>query len=245
MSKRFPGKYKRSPKDYYVTPAEAVLPLIPFLKAAKIRKFCEPCAGNGALVCHLEAHGFVCTYYGDNEPPCPPTPIVKSCVKQDALDIPAFNSIPITNPPFSWWMLRPLLDHLLRTADAFWFLLPLAWTANQRTSKYMARCSDVVTVKRLKFIAGSESTGTDDHAWLRFSREHPGPTLFHNGHGTPPSVWTRTFACTDCGRAFVPQRSTARFCGDACRQRAHRSQLSVTSSVTEYSEGQLSLGLLA
>jgi hypothetical protein len=52
MSKRSNG-FERRVRDFYVTPAKAVLPLIPFLRAARIRKFSEPCAGDGVLVRHL------------------------------------------------------------------------------------------------------------------------------------------------------------------------------------------------
>jgi hypothetical protein len=40
-----------------------VLPLIPYLHG--IRTFAEPCAGDGALVRHLESFGLRCIYAGD------------------------------------------------------------------------------------------------------------------------------------------------------------------------------------
>ena len=42
----------------------------------------------------------------------------------------------------------------------------------------------------------------------------------------------RTRVCEQCGKRYEPQRSSSRFCSPACRQRAHRKRLSVTSSVT-------------
>jgi hypothetical protein len=32
-------------------------------------------------------------------------------------------------------------------------------------------------------------------------------------------------ACSHCGRGFTPRRSTARYCGDACRKRASREKM--------------------
>ena len=79
MSKRFPGKYPRSPRDFYPTPAEAVLPLVPHLRAAGVQRFCEPCCGDGALVRHLTSHGRTCADAGDIS------------AGQNALDIPNFD----------------------------------------------------------------------------------------------------------------------------------------------------------
>jgi hypothetical protein len=38
--------------------------------------------------------------------------------------------------------------------------------------------------------------------------------------------------CGQCGKLYRPQRSDSKFCGDACRQRAHRSRLAVTKRDT-------------
>ena len=49
--------------DDYNSPWEAVAPLLPHL--GEIRRFAEPCAGNGRLVAHLQAHGLEFVYSGD------------------------------------------------------------------------------------------------------------------------------------------------------------------------------------
>jgi len=49
--------FPRRLADFYPTPASAVPPLLPFL--AGIRRFGEPCAGEGDLVRVLEAAGLV------------------------------------------------------------------------------------------------------------------------------------------------------------------------------------------
>ena len=62
MGKR--SNFERREADFYPTPRAAVLPLIPYLRAG-IRTFAEPCAGDGALVRHLETFGLRCVYAGD------------------------------------------------------------------------------------------------------------------------------------------------------------------------------------
>ena len=61
MGKR--SNFERRPADFYPTPRAAVMPLIPHLRG--IRSFAEPCAGDGALVRHLEEFGLRCVYAGD------------------------------------------------------------------------------------------------------------------------------------------------------------------------------------
>ena len=61
MGKR--SNFERRKADFYPTPRAAVLPLIPYLRG--VCKFAEPCAGDGALVRHLEGFGLRCVYAGD------------------------------------------------------------------------------------------------------------------------------------------------------------------------------------
>jgi hypothetical protein len=61
MGKR--SSFERRALDYYPTPRRAVDPLIPHLRG--IRKFAEPCCGDGALIRHLESFGLRCIYQGD------------------------------------------------------------------------------------------------------------------------------------------------------------------------------------
>ena len=86
MGKR--SNFERREADFYPTPREAVLPLIPYLR--EIRTFAEPCAGAGDLVRHLEEFGLSCVYAGD----------IRN--GQDALAIDNYGQIDciITNPPY-------------------------------------------------------------------------------------------------------------------------------------------------
>jgi hypothetical protein len=61
MGKR--SNKKRRKLDFYPTPFKAVQPLIPHLNG--VRRFAEPCCGDGRLVRHLESFGLVCVYAGD------------------------------------------------------------------------------------------------------------------------------------------------------------------------------------
>ena len=65
MGKR--SNFERRDKDKYYTPRAAVEPLLPHLKPNST--FFEPCAGNGALIEHLEGAGHTCKYACDVQGP--------------------------------------------------------------------------------------------------------------------------------------------------------------------------------
>ncbi len=64
MGKR--SDFVRVERDYYKTPYAAVPALLPHLEPNT--RFCEPCAGDGALIDHLTKHGHVCASAWDIEP---------------------------------------------------------------------------------------------------------------------------------------------------------------------------------
>ena len=112
MSKRFRNRFERSPRDFYKTPLVSVKPLIPYLRAAGVCDFAEPCAGQGDLIRHLESSGFRCVYRGD------------LATGQDALDILRFPAPVITNTPYSRPILLRLLEHFIQTAPSVYLILP-------------------------------------------------------------------------------------------------------------------------
>jgi hypothetical protein len=213
MSKRRSGQFKPSPKDFYPTPRKAVLPLVPHLRG--VRSFAEPCAGAGDLVRHLESFGLACVYAGD------------IATGQDALDLTpaAVNGAAIiTNPPFSEEMqplLRRMLAHFREIAPT-WLLLPGDFAFNKWFEPLLPCCTDIVSIRRVQWIPNTPSSGMENFAWYRFDARHAAGPIFH-GRDTA-AVSSRASRCTGCGRPYRPQRSTSRFCGDACRQRAHRSR---------------------
>jgi hypothetical protein len=216
MGKR--SNFERREADFYPTPREAVLPLIPYL--CGIRSFAEPCAGDGALVRHLESFGLRCVYTGDIRD------------GQDALALDNYGQIDvlITNPPWSRDLMHRLIAHF-QSIRPTWLLLDADWAHTKQAAPFMAHCSDIVAIGRVKWIEGSKHSGKDNCAWYRFDIKHKAGPVFHGRCGDNVLI-RRTAICEHCRKAYEPQRSTSRFCSETCRQRAHRNRLSVTSSVT-------------
>jgi hypothetical protein len=220
MGKR--SNFERREADFYPTPRAAVVPLIPYLRGSGIRTFAEPCAGDGALVRHLESFGLRCVYAGD----------ISS--GQDALALDHYGGADciITNPPYTRPTMHALIEHFPRIAPT-WLLLDYDWSATKQAAKYMPYCSDIVILRRLKWIEGSKNTGKDNHAWYRIDSSHSGGPVLHNNRDQAEIIPSqRTRVCEQCGKPYEPQRSSSRFCSQACKQQAYRNRLSVTSSVT-------------
>jgi hypothetical protein len=216
MGKR--SAFPRRKNDAYATPAKAVLPLIPFLVG--IRTFAEPCAGDGALVRHLESFGLQCVHSSD------------IATGKDALTLSSFGDdvTIITNPPFSRRLLLKLITHFMCIAREVWLLLPHDWSTNQYAAEFMVACTDIVPIGRVQWIPGSKyKGGTENFCWYRFVAGHRGPTR-HHPRDLPPSFPPHhDRACIQCGETYRPRRSDSKFCSDICRQRAHRGRLAVTA----------------
>lgn len=171
MGKRDGGKFEKRPRDLYPTvDPSAVTPLIPFVKGLR---YAEPCAGAGDLVDLLLCDA-LCGWESDVDPQ------KKSIRQQDALTITKEDlwdcDVIITNPPFSFNLLQPLLDHL-PTLKPTWLLLPADVAYNKRMGPYMERCSDIVAVGRLYWM-DNRVKGVDNFAWFRFTDE-VGETVFY------------------------------------------------------------------
>ena len=217
MGKR--SNFERRERDFYPTPFKAVRPLIPHLDG--IRGFAEPCAGEGDLIRHLESFGLRCVYAGD------------IATGRDALDLTSDDiagAPVITNPPFSRKsqpLLRRMMAHFQRIAPVTWLLLPSDFANNQWFDPFLPACTDIVAIGRVKWIEGTKGAGFENSAWYRFNPHHVAGPVFHGvGKAAPRPSEARQ--CERCSRPYRPLRSDSRFCGDACRQRAHRSRLAVT-----------------
>jgi hypothetical protein len=167
VGKRAPD-FPRHPSDLYDTPAAAVSPLLPFLK--DIDTFAEPCAGNGHLVKHLEQLGLQCVYAGD---------ILDG---YDALELQLHNlegaQAVITNPPWKRPIMHKLIEHFLTLAPA-WLLIDADWAHTLQAGAYMPHCTHIVSIGRVRWIAGSANDGKDNSSWYRFGREHQtGPHFY-------------------------------------------------------------------
>jgi hypothetical protein len=217
MGKR--SSFKRREGDFYPTPRAAVVPLIPYLRG--IRSFAEPCAGDGALVRHLESFGLRCVYSGDIR------------TGQDALAVDSYGAADaiITNPPYTRDVMHRLITHFQRIAPT-WLLLESDWAQTKQAAPFMPSCSDIVAIERVKWIAGSKHTGKDNFAWYRFDANHAAGPIFQCRDRYATIYARRTRVCAQCGKSYEPQRSSSRFCSQACKQSAYRKRLSVTSSVT-------------
>ena len=220
MGKR--SNFERREADFYPTPRAAVVPLIPHLRG--IRTFAEPCAGDGALVRHLEEFGLRCVYAGD----------IRS--GHDALEVHDYGAADaiITNPPWSRDPMHRLIAHFLNIGPV-WLLLDADWAHTKQAAPFLRHVTDIVAVGRQKWIEGSKYTGKDNCAWYRFDITHKAGPVFHGrDQGTDGSILTlKRRICEQCGKAYEQwQRSSSRFCSPACKQQAYRKRLSVTPSVT-------------
>jgi hypothetical protein len=209
MGKR--SSFGRRERDYYPTPMAAVLPLTPHLGG--IRRFAEPCCGDGRLVRHLESFGLHCCYSGD------------IASGQDALAHTNYGTPDriITNPPFS--DLRQLIPHFMGIAPT-WLLLEMGFAANKRDAAFLAACTDVIPIGRVRWIEGTKDVSMENFGWFQFLQGHcTGPQLHPRD---APVTAGHSRSCAQCGRCYRATRSDSRMCSAACRQRAHRQRLAVT-----------------
>ena len=168
MGKR--SDFARNPRDFYPTPEAAVLPLLPFLSRGET--FVEPCAGDGALVRHLEKHGLHCAGQYDIEPQAP------GIVQQDYTDLKACGAdYIITNPPWDRTLLHPMIDHWRKLAPT-WLLFDADWAHTRQARPYLDYCARIVSVGRVKWIPDSKMTGKDNCAWYLFLAEKT-DTIFY------------------------------------------------------------------
>lgn len=169
MGKR--SDFERRPRDFYPTPATAVAPLLPHLEPAT--HFAEPCAGDGALIDALTAHGHICLHASDIEPRR------AGILQADALDGPwsGFDTF-ITNPPWDRKVLHPLIVHLSDQAPT-WLLFDADWIHTRQAAPYLPRLRKVVSVGRVKWIPDSPFTGKDNCAWHLFDKPSDAPASLY------------------------------------------------------------------
>lgn len=170
MSKR--SKFERNERDYYPTPLDGVLPLLPFLPARS--SFAELCAGDGRLIRHLERFDHHCVYACDIEP------LAEGIEKRDALffgelTLPPCDFI-ITNPPWERSCLHDMIEKF-RQERPTWLLFDTDWAHTAQAVEYLKYCKMIISIGRLKWIEGSSSVGMDNCAWYLFL-DQPCETIF-------------------------------------------------------------------
>lgn len=167
MGKR--SSFPRFERDFYRTPAEAVAPLLPHLDAGS--SFIEPCAGDGALIRHLEAAGHRCVRALDIEPQA------EGIERADALTV-SFGQcrgeICISNPPWTRSILHAMIPHFAAQRET-WLLFDADWLHTRQSAPFLPYLRKVVSVGRVKWIPGSKHTGKDNCCWHLFDRpgRHP------------------------------------------------------------------------
>lgn len=168
MGKR--SNFVRNERDYYKTPMSCVLPLLPHLPTGST--FVEPCAGDGTLVRHLEAHGHRCTYACDIEPQD------YSIYKRDMFDIAhvAADYI-VANPPWDRKILHPAIEHFRKLAPS-WILFDGDWAHTTQARSYLPFCRKIVAIGRTKWIEGSKHVGKDNACWYLLEATE-GDTVFY------------------------------------------------------------------
>jgi len=165
MGKR--SDFKRVPRDFYSTPMSAVRPLLAHLPDAST--FVEPCAGDGALVDHLEHWGHAAKQACDLHP-----------MRGDVHTLNAFDitvcpaSMFITNPPWPAIGQKgdPAISLALHLSDIAptWFLLSSDFKHNKYFKRLEPRCRKIVSVGRVKWIPDSKGPGKDNCAWYLFDK---------------------------------------------------------------------------
>lgn len=172
MGKR--SNKERIEKDYYPTPIEAVIPLIPHLPGNFT--FSEPCAGDGRLCLHLDeltnSNALLTAAY-DIEP------------KEDWIDVadattlivPRNTEFIITNPPWSRDLLHPMILNFCKQRPT-WLLFDADWAHTKQATPYLKHCRKIVAIGRVKWFPDSKYTGKDNACWYLFDSDDIGETIF-------------------------------------------------------------------
>ena len=168
MGKR--SDFKRVERDFYPTPMEAVVPLLPHLP--REFSYWEPCAGDGALVDHLPGFCYSAT---DIEPQA--KWIRKADALQEESQVFAIDYI-ITNPPWDRKILHPMIERFSSLRPT-WLLFDADWMHTKQSAPFIPWLRKIVSVGRVKWIPDSKMTGKDNCAWYLFDQSSTGPVQFY------------------------------------------------------------------
>jgi len=161
MGKR--SNYEREELDFYPTPLEALLPLLPLLP--KETAFCEPCAGDGRLITMLHSAGHRCVAAFDVKPKHDSIRQLDATFMSEQ-DMQGADMI-ITNPPWGRDVLHQIINRCLLLRPA-WLLFDADWAHTKQAIPLMEKCTDIVAVRRVKWVEGSSGAGKDNCCWYRF-----------------------------------------------------------------------------
>lgn len=173
MGKR--SNFERKPRDFYKTPVDAVKPLFPYLN--DFEYYCEPCAGDGALIRALGEAGLSCMAAYDIQPQSNSI----SIQTMDALNLQedhlGLSDVIITNPPWDRSILHPMIE-VFSDLRPTWLLFDADWVHTKQSVKYLPRLRKIVSVGRVKWF--ENTTGKDNAAWHLFDKyDETLTTKFH------------------------------------------------------------------
>lgn len=176
MGKRSTSKFEHRKNDFYPTPLKAVKPLIPHLPKNGFT-FAEPCAGDARLALHLDHltdSKCIATLLSDIDPQD------GGVEKIDALNlqVPYNTEFIITNPPWSRWLLHPMIEHFSQQRPT-WLLFDADWAHTKQAAPYLKLCRKIVSVGRVKWIEDSKYSGKDNAAWYLFDAKTKGGPIFY------------------------------------------------------------------
>lgn len=168
MGKR--SDFSRVPRDFYPTPYEAVVPLLPHVPPES--RFIEPCAGEFDLVRHLTRAGLLCISASDTAWPATPNADARSKA-YPLYDAEFF----ITNPPWSRDILHPIIENLSEQLPT-WLLFDADWMHTRQSAPFMPYLHKIVSVGHVKWIPDSPFTGKDNCCWYLFDQTSVAPAQF-------------------------------------------------------------------
>lgn len=164
--------------------------MLPFLQPGT--RFIEPCAGAGDLVRQLQAASHVCAAAFDIAPRGEGIEAIDALSPRwSAVD----GEIIITNPPYSWQLLRNLILTFIGRAGIAWVLLEANFAHRKRSAGLMAHCAAIVSIGQIRWVPGSKHKSTQLYAWYLFTSQKAA-TVFH---ATPPAK----FGCSDADSGSI------------------------------------------
>jgi len=159
MGKR--SDFERKTLDYYATPLAAVGPLLPHLLSGT--RFCEPCAGEGALIGHLERSGHTCVAAYDVVPRADGIRSGDASFMQRE-DVGGADLI-ITNPPWDRQPLHQIIERCARLLPT-WLLFDADWMHTKQARHHLEICHKIVAIGRVKWFGNI--AGKDNCCWYFF-----------------------------------------------------------------------------
>jgi len=172
MGKR--SDFERKPHDFYPTPYKAVAPL--YMHLPKKMKYCEPCAGAGHLVGHLDGWGNECVAAYDIAPQSEWIKTLDASFLVPS-DLNGADYI-ITNPPWEREPLHQIIGRCAMLAPT-WLLFDADWMHTRQSAEFMPFLVKIVSVGRVKWVDDSDMTGKDNCCWYLFDANHKGGIEFY------------------------------------------------------------------